>query len=447
MDILVAPSGFKESVQPHVAANCIEEGILRVVPNAKVRKVPLFDGGEGFASALVAATGGEHKQLTVVGPVKDEVEAYYGFLGGGWPRTAVIEIAEAAGLRLVPKNKRDPTRTTTYGVGELIAAALNEGADRILVGCGDSGTCDGGVGMCQALGARFWNREGCELPQATGGGALVNLSKIDGSGIHPRLKEVKIEVLCNWKNVLCGPGGVARRYGLQKGATKDQVSQLAAALGTYAAAVKEVIGIDVGMVPGGGASGGLGAGFMLIGATLRPRFEGIIDYFGIKDLFDGCHLVFTAEGEIDYQSSQGKIPGEVALRAKRRGLPVIAIAGTIGEGAQVNYGVGIDAYTSIVQGPTSLDDAIANAPKLLSDSAEAAMRMIMIGCRLRGRVDEVDRHNKSNRLSQWIHCIVRRCLQIQIPGSIFTTLLILTPFYLIISQPWFAESVKRDTAH
>lgn len=437
MNILVAPSGFKESLEPHIAADCIEEGILRVIPDAIIRKVPLFDGGEGFARALVTATGGEHRQLVVTGPVNDPIKAYYGFIGGGGQRTAVIEIAEAAGLRLVPKDKRDPTRTTSYGVGELIVSALDQRADRILIGCGDSGTSDGGVGMCQALGIRFLSKDGSKLLRASGGAALVHVSKIDLSGMHPRLREVKIDVLCNWKNILCGSNGVARVYGPQKGATADQVDQLATALDTYAAAVKQAIGLDVATMPGGGASGGLGTGFMLVGAKLRPRFEAIMEYFGIDKLFDGCQLVFTAEGGIDYQTPRGKIPGEVALRAKRRGLPVVAIAGTIGTGATVNYDAGIDAFTSMVQGPTSLEEAVAHAPKLLSESAEAAMRMIMIGRDIGAKVDAKKSRFEAKDAFRWVSR-QRNGLQAQVPGPVLKLLLLFTSFYLIVSRSWFA---------
>lgn len=437
MNILVAPSGFKESLEPHIAADCIEKGILRVVPDARVRKVPLFDGGEGFARALVTATDGEHRQRAVTGPVNSPTEAYYGFIGDERRRTAVIEIAEAAGLRLVPRDKRDPTRTTTYGVGELIAAALDQGADQILIGCGDSGTSDGGVGMCQALGIKFFDNNGCELPLASGGASLIHLAKIDLSGMHPRLHEVKIDVLCNWKNVLCGPNGVARVYGPQKGATADQVIQLATALDIYAAAVKQATGLEVATMPGGGASGGLGAGFALIGATLRPRFEAIMEYFGIEELFDGCQLVFTAEGGIDYQTPRGKIPGEVALRAKRRGIPVVAIAGTIGTGATVNYDAGIDAFTSMIQGPTSLEEAVAHAPELLSESAEAAMRMIMIGSRIGKKVDARKSPIHAKDAFKWL-AQRRNSFHAQISGPFLKVLLLFTSFYLIFSRSWFA---------
>jgi hypothetical protein len=226
MQILVSPTGFKESLEPHVAADCIEAGILRVVPDANVRKVPLVDGGEGFARALVAAKGGECRSCSVTGPVNQPVLSHYGFLRGkSGQTTAVIEMAAVAGLRLVPKGMRDPTATTTYGVGELMVAALDEGAEHIIIGCGDSGTSDGGVGMCQALGARFLDRDGEELPLASGGRTLTDLIDIDLSHIHPRLRDVTIDALCNWKNVLCGKNGVARVYGPQKGATPEQVQR------------------------------------------------------------------------------------------------------------------------------------------------------------------------------------------------------------------------------
>ena len=383
MKILVSPSGFKESVEPHTAADCIEQGILRVVPNAVVSRLPLVDGGEGFASALVAATGGELKYIDVTGPVKSIVHSHYGFLGRNGPKTAVVEMAAAAGLSIVPRDIRDPTITTTYGVGETIVAALNDGAQHILVGCGDSGTSDGGAGMAQALGVRFLDADGNELPHAGGGATLCKLADINLSGLHPRLKEVKIDVACNWQNVLCGPKGVARIFGPQKGATPEQVELLAAALENYASVVERKLQIDVSHAPGSGASGGLGTGLMLIGAHLHPRYELIMKFFDLDKLLDDCQLVFTAEGGIDFQTPRGKIPAEVARRAKQRGLPVIALAGTVGPGASATYESGIDAFASIMQAPTSLEDAIRDTQRLLKDSAEGAMRMVMVGALLK----------------------------------------------------------------
>lgn len=208
MKILVSPSGFKESLEPDVAADCIESGILRVLPNAIVRKVPLVDGGEGFTKGLVTATEGELRHVQVMGPVRQNIESHFGILGG--TNTAVIEMAAAAGLRLVPWDSRDPGTTTTYGVGELIKAALDAGVDKIIIGCGDSGTSDGGAGMIQALGGRLLDIHGAQLPQAGGGNDLSQLRTIDVSQLDKRVHNVEIEVACNWQNVLCGPQGVAR---------------------------------------------------------------------------------------------------------------------------------------------------------------------------------------------------------------------------------------------
>ncbi|KAK7702452.1 hypothetical protein SLS57_011371, partial [Botryosphaeria dothidea] len=383
MRILVAPSGFKESLGPHEVAECIERGIRRVIPDAEVRRVPLADGGEGFAHALVEATKGEMHELTVTGPIGGPVNSHFGFLGDKDRRTAVVEMAAAAGLALVPKGARDPTVTTTYGVGELIAAALDQGAGRIVIGCGDSGTSDGGAGMLQALGARLLDERGEQLPRAAGGRSLVELADMDLSDLHPRLKDIEIDVACNWRNVLCGPKGVARVYGPQKGATPEKVELLARALDTYAQVAQSKLGCDIAQMPGSGASGGMGAGLILLGARLRPRYEAVMEYFGIGDLFKDCQLVITAEGGIDHQTPQGKIPAEVALRAKAFGIPVIALAGTVGAGADVNYKAGIDAFTSILQAPMTLDKAIEEAEDLLTDSAESSMRMVLVGLTLR----------------------------------------------------------------
>jgi glycerate 2-kinase len=269
-------------------------------------------------------------------------------------------------------------QTTTYGVGELIRAALDAGAARILVGCGDSGTNDGGAGMAQALGVRLLDAAGNDL--ARGGAALSDLARIDLSGRDPRLERVTIDVACNWHNVLCGPNGVARVFGPQKGAAPETVERLAAALDRLAEVIVRDLGIDVRAMPGGGASGGLGAGLhAFLGATLHPRYDIVMAYLSIDRLLEGADVVFTAEGGIDFQTPRGKIPAEVAERAKRHGLPVIALAGTVGEGAEINYAHGIDAMVSILEAPGTLDDAIRNAERYAKDTAENVTRLLLIG--------------------------------------------------------------------
>jgi glycerate kinase len=376
--IVVAPSGFKESLGADEVADRIEAGVLRVVPDAEVLKAPMVDGGEGFTKALVAATDGEVREVEVTGPVGEPVEGHYGFLGGDGPKTAVLEMAAAAGLVLVPREVRDPSGTTTFGVGELIRAALDNGAEQLLVGCGDSGTTDGGAGMAQALGVRLLDKDG--KPIGRGGIELSRLASIDLSGRDPRLDEVEIDVACNWHNVLCGTRGVARVFGPQKGATPEQVERLAGALDNYADVVERELGVDVRETPGNGASGGLGAGLSaLLGARLHPRYEIVSRYLEVESLIEGSDLVFTAEGGIDFQTPRGKIPAEIAARAKKFGVPVVAIVGTVGKGAGINHDHGIDAYLSILQEPCTLDEAIESAGELVTVCAEDVMRLVMIG--------------------------------------------------------------------
>lgn len=378
MTILIAPSGFKESLTADAATTCIAAGILRAMPNASILKAPMVDGGEGFTAALVNLTGGTLHRLTVTGPVGEPVDSFFGFMGGQEIRTAVIEMAAAAGLRLVPRDRRNPCLTTSVGVGELVRAALDAGAERILLGCGDSGINDGGAGMAEALGVRFLDDRGQPLPR--GGAALRRLAAIDLSGIDPRLAGVRIDAAVNWHNMLLGPKGVARVFGPQKGATPDQVEELAAAMEVYAAAIGRATGMKVGTAPGAGASGGLGAAVLgLLSGHLHPRYDIVMRYLDLDRLIDRADLVITAEGSLDGQTPYGKVPAEVARRAKLRGLPVIALAGTIGKGVRLNFEHGIDAFASILKRPCSLDEAIENAEKLLTRAAEDAVRMVSVG--------------------------------------------------------------------
>ena len=382
--IVIAPSGFKESLSSNDVADHIAAGIKRVMPDARLVSAPMADGGEGFTEALVEATGGTLHRLSVTGPVGDPVDSFFGFLGGRARKTAVIEMAAAAGLRLVPRDRRDPTKTTSYGVGELIRAALDAGAERILLGCGDSGINDGGAGMVQALGARLLDSQGRSI--GPGGGELVRLSFIDLESLDPRLAKVQLDAAVNWHNVLLGDRGVARVFGPQKGATPEQVELLSWAMENYAANIRMATGRDVGYKPGSGASGGLGAGLLgILGGTLHPRYDIVMQYLELDRLLDDADLVITAEGSLDSQSPFGKVPCEVARRAKQRGLPVIALAGTIGSGAELNLEHGIDAYTSILSRPCTLDEAIAKAAALVENAAADAARMIQVGLTLARR--------------------------------------------------------------
>lgn len=381
LTILIAPSGFKESLSVGDVVGAIAHGVRRAMPDARILSAPMVDGGEGTTEALVHATGGRLHRAVVTGPVGDPVPSFWGELGGDGPRTAVIEMAAAAGLSLVPRDRRDPTLTTSRGVGELIVRAIDNGAERILIGCGDSGINDGGAGMARALGARLLDQAGCELPE--GGGALARLARVDLSGLDPRLAHVTIDAAVNWHNMLLGPKGVARVFGPQKGATPDQVRLLERAMHTWAEQIWIATGSDVGSAPGAGASGGLGAGLIAFaGAALHPRFDIMREYLDFERLLDSADLVITAEGSLDGQSPYGKVPCEVGRLAAARGIPTIALAGTIGKGANETFQHGIAAFASIVKRPCTLEEAIRKGDKLLRRAAEDAIRMLQVGQRL-----------------------------------------------------------------
>ncbi|MFF8969007.1 glycerate kinase [Streptomyces sp. NPDC014995] len=377
--VAVAPSGFKESLSAQAAAHAIAAGVRRVVPDAELDLIPLVDGGEGTAAALAASTGGRLVALPATGPLGDPVGTHFALLGSR--DTAVVEMAAVAGLSLVPRGLRDPGATTTYGVGELIRAALDMGVRRVLVGCGDSGTSDGGAGALQALGARLLDQDGLELPP--GGGELTRLHRIDTSNLDPRLEDVDLLVACNPYNVLCGERGVARVFGPQKGASPAQVEDLSTGLENWAYVLTrdlEVTGTDLRRGPGTGASGGLGAGLAALGARLLPRFEVLLDHLDLDARLARADLVVTAEGALDRQTPRGKVPAEVARRAKLHGRPVLALAGTLGEGAHEVPGV--DACHGILPAPMALAEALLRAADLLTDATERALRMILLGARL-----------------------------------------------------------------
>ena len=385
LTVVVAPSGFKESMSAQEAARSIADGVRAATPHATVIELPLVDGGEGFTETLVEVTGGRLYPLTVTGPVGLPVRSHFGILGGRGPKTAVIEMAAAAGLRLVPRTQRNPLATTTYGVGELIRAALDMGVKRILLGCGDSGTNDGGAGMAQALGVRLLDAD--DLPIGWGGAELARLVSIDGSRRDPRLDKVRIDVACNIHNLLCGPRGVARVFGPQKGASPETVETLARALDNYAGVIERDLGVDVRLMAGGGASGGLGAGLhALIGARLHPRYDIVMQYYDIDRYLRQADLVITAEGGIDFQTPYGKIPAEVARRAKEYSVPVIALAGTVGQGARDNYAHGITAFTSVLPRPCTLEEAFTRAAEFTAACAENVMQMVLAGMQLNRRL-------------------------------------------------------------
>ena len=376
MKILVAPDSFKGSLTALEVATAIEEGIKRVFPQAEVRKVPMADGGEGTVQSLIDATGGEIVRKKVTGPLGEKVMAFYGILGD--KRTAVVEMAAASGLPLVPHDLRDPSKTTTYGTGELIKDALEKGCRKFIVGIGGSATTDGGAGMAQALGARLLDKEGRGI--GFGGAELRRLDRIDVSNLNAEIRESTVTVASDVDNPLCGERGAARVYSPQKGATPEMVEELERALEHFAKILKHDLGRDVRDVPGAGAAGGLGAGLIaFLGAELRPGVDIVMETVQLEKKLTDVDLVITGEGKMDEQTIYGKTPFGVAKLAKKHKKPIIGICGTLGEGAEVLYQRGFDAILSNLKVPMSLEEAIKESRQLTVEAAERAMRILKIG--------------------------------------------------------------------
>ena len=374
MKVVIAPDSYKGCLSALEVAKAMERGVLSVFPSAEVRKIPIADGGEGTVAALVTATNGQLRQAEVTDPLGNKISAHWGVLGDG--RTAVIEMAAASGLPLVPKEKRDPRVTTTYGTGELIKAALADGLAKIIIGIGGSATNDGGTGMARALGVRFLDAAGQEV--AAGGGSLAEICQIDTTGLDPRLKNTEIVVACDVDNPLCGTRGASAVFGPQKGATPEMVQQLDAGLAKYASCARQATGRDVAEKAGAGAAGGLGAGLMFFTpAQLKPGVEIVLDAVGFSDIVRDADFVITGEGRTDFQTAFGKAPVGVAKVAKTHGAPVFCISGGLGEGADDVLAQGIDAVMSICDRPLSLEECMAAGAQLIEPAAARLSRIVM----------------------------------------------------------------------
>ena len=374
--IVIAPQGFKGNLSALQVSQAMANGIRRVVPSVPTAIVPMADGGEGTMQALVDAVGGEMVPVEVTDPLGGHILAHFGLLSD--KVTAVIEMAAASGLNLVPPQKRNPLLTTTYGTGELILAALAIGCREFIIGIGGSATNDGGAGMAQALGVKLLDAEG--VPLAFGGAALADLEHIDITAIDPRLADGDVILACDVTNPLCGPQGASAVYGPQKGATEEMVTLLDAALAHYADVIERDLNIDIRDVPGAGAAGGLGAGLIaFLKAKVLPGVDVVVQATGLVEHLKAATLVFTGEGRIDSETACGKTAVGLARKAKDFGLPVIAIAGEIASGYQAVYEQGIDAVFSIAPGPISLSQSKEMAERLIADTAERAIRLFMCG--------------------------------------------------------------------
>ncbi len=379
MKVIIAPDSFKGSISAEAACAAIADGLRMVWPGAELVSLPLADGGEGTAATLAAATGGTIKNLLVQDPLGRPVQAEYAILGDG--RTAVVEMAAASGLTLLRRAERNPLVTSTFGTGQLIKAALDQGVDQLIVAIGGSATNDGGSGALQALGARLLDRQGREL--APGGAALQSLQHLDLAGIDQRLSQVRLRVACDVDNPLTGPQGASHVFGPQKGATASDIQLLDRCLTHWKTLISEAVGKDLGDLAGAGAAGGLGFGLLLLGGELERGIEIVLDTLTMDEHLAGTDLVITGEGKIDGQTARGKTIWGIAQHARRLGVPVVALVGSEGDGIEELYHEGVSAILPIVSGPLSLEESMASAAQLLTSAASRMVRMIEVGMHMK----------------------------------------------------------------
>ena len=370
MKVVVAPNAFKGTLTAPQAAAAIARGVREVFPDAEVMEVPVADGGDGTVEALVTANRGEYLTAQVEGPLGDPVTARYGRMGSG----AVVELAAASGLALIPPERRDPRRASTFGFGQLLMAARRD-TIRLIVGIGGSATNDGGAGMAQALGYRLLDKSGTDLPR--GGAALARLERIDASGFKPWAPAVEVRVACDVTNPLTGSRGASAVYGPQKGADKAAVRELDAALARLAEVIERDLGKRVADVPGAGAAGGTGAGLMaFLDASLVPGAPLVVEAAGLDAKLAEADLVITGEGRVDEQTAYGKAPGEVAKRAQAAGVPVILLAGSKGPGWEALTRSGVTSVVTLTDGGSDLRQA-------LNDPEGMLIRATVVACRSR----------------------------------------------------------------
>lgn len=355
MKVVIAIDSLKGSLSSMEAGMAIKDGILAAKPDAEVIVKPLADGGEGTTDALIEGMNGERIDLTVTGPMHTPVDAYYGYLKD--TNTAVMEMASAAGITLVPDSEKNPLLATSYGVGEMINDAIQRGCRNFIIGIGGSVTNDGGIGMLKALGVRFPDENGKDAGE--GGQALAKVARIDVSGMNPLLKECHIQVACDVNNPLCGENGSTYVYGPQKGVTEDMKKTLDEAMAHFARVTSETLENDYLNTPGAGAAGGLGYAFLAYtGAALTPGIELILDAVGLEEELSGADVVVTGEGRLDFQTAMGKAPVGVARLAKKYNAKVIAFAGSVTKEATACNKEGIDAFFPILRGVCTLAEAM-----------------------------------------------------------------------------------------
>lgn len=375
MKFLFASDSFKGTLSSERTAELLTAAAREVFPDCECTKIPVADGGEGTTDAVLAAVHGEKITCSVCGPLTEQVEAYYGKLDD---RRAVMEMASASGLPLVPEQLRDPRRTTTYGTGEMILDALNRGFTDISIAIGGSATNDGGMGCMRALGVRFLDKSGKELSGC--GSDLNQICTIDTSGLDPRIADCTFTVMCDVKNPLCGEHGATRTFGKQKGGTPEILDELEAGMCNYRDVLNQQFHIDMDTVPGAGAAGGLGAALMVfLNGQLKSGIETVLDLVEFDRKLEGVSLVVTGEGATDWQSVFGKVMQGVGVRCKKHGIPAVAIVGSMGKGAEDIFDYGIDSILTTVNGIMPLEEALIRADELYLGAARRLFRMLRAG--------------------------------------------------------------------
>ncbi|MCF8018651.1 MAG: glycerate kinase [Vallitaleaceae bacterium] len=378
MKIILAPDSFKGTFSSKEVINYLDQGFRKFIENVEIIHVPIADGGEGTVEAILTATEGKKVDCIVSGPLGQKVKAYYGLLGD----TAVIEMATASGITLIADEEKNPLKTSTYGTGEMMLHALDNGAKKLVIGIGGSATNDGGLGMAKALGVKFYNKDHAEVGH--GGIELGNISTIDITGMDKRFKNIEVDVICDVTNPLLGPNGATYTYGPQKGATTTMMVLLENGMVNYHNLIQETFGIHLDSIPGTGAAGGLGGGLVaFVGAVLKPGIETILDVVAFDEKLENVDLVITGEGKLDGQSIYGKVPVGVAARCGN--IPVLAFVGSIGDGGEKVYDHNISGVFSTVSDVTSFEEILRNKEKIMEQGVERFVRLIKTGMRIKKR--------------------------------------------------------------
>lgn len=379
MKFLFASDSFKGTLSSEQIIRLLTESAKEAFPDCETAGTLIADGGEGTVDAVIAMTKGELIRVPVHGPLMEETTAVYGKINED---SAIIEMAAASGLPMVPENLRNPLNTTTYGTGELIRDALDRGFRNISVALGGSATNDGGMGAMSALGVKFLDKDGNVLGGK--GSDLEKVASVDVSGLHPAVAETKFTVMCDVNNPLTGPDGATYTFGKQKGGTPEILDRLEAGMKSYAKVAGEALGKDIDHIAGAGAAGGMGAALCgFLNAGLKSGIETVLDLIGFDEMLEGVDLVVTGEGRIDWQSAFGKVPSGIGMRCKKKGVPAVAIVGGMGNGAEKIYEFGVESIIPTINGAMDINEALERAEELYKGAADRMFRFLKVGMQMK----------------------------------------------------------------